>query len=129
MKRRKNERLKLGRALVRARYSPLTGIACVCLFRLYCRDANLMMDRDRGKEPEMVQVADAPRLVPREILDRIAPQRVATRTPRLSIVIVNYAQWENTAALVRQLRRCASVRNGIVEIVIVDNHSPRHKLM
>ena len=48
--------------------------------------------------------------------------------PRLSVVIVNYCQWENTAALVRQLRRSPAMRGGAVEIVIVDNHSPRHKL-
>ena len=75
----------------------------------------------------MVQVADAPAVLPRMI--RRGP-KLATRTtsPRLSVVIVNYCQWENTAALVRQLRRSPALRGGDVEIVVVDNHSPRHKL-
>jgi GT2 family glycosyltransferase len=46
----------------------------------------------------------------------------------LSVVIVNYCQWENTAALVRQLRRSEAVRRGTAEIVVVDNRSPRHRL-
>ena len=46
--------------------------------------------------------------------------------PRLSIVIVNYRQWEATDALVRQLLDSSALRHGDAEIVIVDNHSPRH---
>jgi len=48
--------------------------------------------------------------------------------PRLSVVIVNYCQWERTAALVRQVLRTAAARRGAVEVVVVDNHSPRHRL-
>jgi N-acetylglucosaminyl-diphospho-decaprenol L-rhamnosyltransferase len=48
--------------------------------------------------------------------------------PRLSVVIVNYRQWEQTAQLVRQLLASPCVRAGDVEIVVVDNHSPAHPL-
>src|SRR5262249_8797887 len=50
----------------------------------------------------------------------------ALRTPRLSVVIVNYRQWEKTAELVRQLSASPAWRGGSVEIIIVDNHSPAH---
>jgi N-acetylglucosaminyl-diphospho-decaprenol L-rhamnosyltransferase len=49
--------------------------------------------------------------------------------PRLSVVIVNYRQWERTADLVRQLLTSACVRRGQAEIVIIDNHSPAHPVM
>jgi GT2 family glycosyltransferase len=48
--------------------------------------------------------------------------------PRLTVVIVNYHQWENTAALTSRLRCSQCLRNGTAEIVIVDNHSPPHPL-
>lgn len=48
--------------------------------------------------------------------------------PRLSVVIVNYRQWEQTARLVRQLLATSAIRSGDAEIVIVDNHSPSHPL-
>jgi N-acetylglucosaminyl-diphospho-decaprenol L-rhamnosyltransferase len=49
--------------------------------------------------------------------------------PRLSVVIVNYRQWDKTEELVRHLQSSASVKNGTVEIVIVDNHSPTHPII
>ena len=52
----------------------------------------------------------------------------ATSTPRLSVVIVNYCLWEETAELVRQLRSAACTRRGDVEVVVVDNHSPTHQV-
>jgi GT2 family glycosyltransferase len=42
------------------------------------------------------------------------------------VVIVNYHQWGNTAALTRQLQSARGVRDGAAEVVIVDNHSPAH---
>jgi GT2 family glycosyltransferase len=48
--------------------------------------------------------------------------------PRLSVVIVNYRQWDQTAEVVRQLHESPCLRRGDAEIVIVDNHSPRHPL-
>jgi N-acetylglucosaminyl-diphospho-decaprenol L-rhamnosyltransferase len=50
-------------------------------------------------------------------------------TPRLSIVIVNYRQWEKTEELVRALQQCAGLKHGRAEIVIVDNHSPKHPII
>ncbi len=49
-------------------------------------------------------------------------------TLRLSVVVVNYCQWENTAALVRQVRAAGAARRGAIEVVVVDNHSPPHRL-
>src|ERR1700722_1221652 len=44
--------------------------------------------------------------------------------PRMSIVVVNYHQWADTAALVAQLRLSSALRRGRAEGMIVDNHSP-----
>src|SRR6266498_3307869 len=49
-------------------------------------------------------------------------------TPRLSIVIVNYRQWEQTEELVRHLQATPALKRGDAEIVIVDNHSPAHPI-
>ena len=54
--------------------------------------------------------------------------RVTIGTPQLSVVIVNFCQWKNTARLTRQLRRCEAIRRGAAEVVIVDNHSPKNAL-
>ena len=59
---------------------------------------------------------------------RLRPRRLDVE-PQLSVVIVNYCQWNNTARLARQLRQSRSARSGDAEIVIVDNHSPTHRLM
>jgi GT2 family glycosyltransferase len=48
--------------------------------------------------------------------------------PRLSVVIVNYRQWSDTAKLARHLVTAPSVKHGSAEVVIVDNHSPAHPL-
>jgi GT2 family glycosyltransferase len=53
----------------------------------------------------------------------------ALRAPILSVVIVNYRQWDDTYGLVRQLAGSPSMRRGAVEIIIVDNHSQPHPLM
>lgn len=52
--------------------------------------------------------------------------RPAWDAPRLSVIIVNYQRWEDTIRLVRQLRTSRALRMGLAEIVIIDNHSPRH---
>lgn len=49
--------------------------------------------------------------------------------PRLSVVIVNYRQWDKTEELVRHLQNSASIKNGAAEIVVVDNHSPPHPVV
>jgi GT2 family glycosyltransferase len=45
------------------------------------------------------------------------------------VVIVNYRQWDKTEELVRHLQNSACVKRGDVEIVIVDNHSPKHPVI
>lgn len=67
----------------------------------------------------------APRVAPTPRPSR-PPARLGT--PRLSVVAVNYRQWEETEELVRHLQSSACVRHGEAEIVIVDNHSPHHPL-
>lgn len=60
------------------------------------------------------------------------PLIVAPPRPTLSVVIVNFCQWNNTARLVQQLRSATGESHGALasaEIVIVDNHSPPHVLM
>jgi N-acetylglucosaminyl-diphospho-decaprenol L-rhamnosyltransferase len=49
--------------------------------------------------------------------------------PRLSVVIVNYCQWEETQRLVAQLQAAGCARDGTAEVVIVDNHSLGHPLV
>lgn len=51
------------------------------------------------------------------------------RTPDLSVVVVNFCQWRNTARLVTQLRRSVAARTGTADVVIVDNHSPFHPVV
>ena len=69
----------------------------------------------------------APGLAPR-LRARTPRGGAAIETPQLSVVIVNFCQWRNTARLTRQLRRCEAVRRGAAEVVIVDNHSPADRL-
>jgi GT2 family glycosyltransferase len=67
----------------------------------------------------------APLTVPRPA----PPARRRTRTPRLSVVVVNYHHWDETASLVRQLRASSALRHGDAEVIVVDNNSPRHPLL
>jgi GT2 family glycosyltransferase len=60
-------------------------------------------------------------LAPSRLLRR---SRIRPAAPGVSIVIVNYHQWLDTAGLVDQLRRSPAVRSGRAEVVVVDNHSP-----
>ncbi len=54
-------------------------------------------------------------------LRRFVPEPAACR---LSVVVVNYHSWADTALLVRQLRTATCLRRGSAEVVVVDNHSP-----
>lgn len=58
----------------------------------------------------------------------VRSQRISA-DPQLSVVVINYCQWKNTARLVRQLRRSKALRHGAAEIVIVDNHSPVNRMI
>jgi GT2 family glycosyltransferase len=55
-------------------------------------------------------------------------QELRSRTPALSVVIVNYRQWQPSADLVRAILASKPARRGDVEVVIVDNHSPACRL-
>jgi N-acetylglucosaminyl-diphospho-decaprenol L-rhamnosyltransferase len=58
---------------------------------------------------------------------RFTPRRLPrVADPRLSVIVVNYRSWSDTAQLVRQLRQSPALRDGEAEIVVVDNHSPPH---
>jgi GT2 family glycosyltransferase len=66
----------------------------------------------------------APSLNPLAPLRRRRPPRSIRAVPHLSVVIVNYHQWDDVRALVGQLRASRSLRRGRAEILVVDNHSP-----
>lgn len=57
------------------------------------------------------------------------PRRRTFARPRLSVVIVNYLHWDETARLVAQLRASPAIGRNEAEIVIVDNHSPKHPVI
>jgi GT2 family glycosyltransferase len=59
----------------------------------------------------------------------LARQAQRTTGPRLSVVVVNYQHWDDTARLVRQLRCARALRDGLAEVVVVDNHSPPHPVI
>lgn len=52
--------------------------------------------------------------------------RAASPTTSISVVIVNFCQWKNTARLVRQLRHSESMKAGGSQVIVVDNGSPHH---
>jgi N-acetylglucosaminyl-diphospho-decaprenol L-rhamnosyltransferase len=58
-----------------------------------------------------------------------ARRRSSPTTPVITVLIVNFCQWRNTARLVGQLRQSMAIRNGIARIVVIDNHSPSHSLI
>ncbi len=57
---------------------------------------------------------------------RLATQGSSKKTATFAVIIVNFCQWNNTLRLVSQIRRSVTFRNGEAEIIVVDNHSPRH---
>jgi N-acetylglucosaminyl-diphospho-decaprenol L-rhamnosyltransferase len=72
-----------------------------------------------------------PAAVPAPIPDRVSrkARQAPPRTPDLSVVVVNFCQWRNTARLTAQLRHSVAARTGTAEVVIVDNHSPFHPVV
>ena len=75
------------------------------------------------KEPVLSAVSTSIAVAPQPTA-ALAPRHCAT--PVLSVVIVNYRQWDKTEQLVRHLQNAECVKNGFAEIVIVDNNSPPH---
>src|SRR5436190_11040217 len=65
---------------------------------------------------------------PMNVLPCATPRHPVTTPgrPRLSVVVVNYLRWDDTARLVRQLRAAQAMLREEAEIVIVDNDSPPH---
>jgi N-acetylglucosaminyl-diphospho-decaprenol L-rhamnosyltransferase len=60
---------------------------------------------------------------------RRSPRRVPpTPAPLLSVVIVNFRQWENTVALTNQLDAADCMRAGQAEVVLIDNDPDPHPL-
>jgi GT2 family glycosyltransferase len=61
---------------------------------------------------------------------RLAPRvpRPAAPTPAVSVVIVNFRQWENTVALTNQLDAADVMRAGQAEVVLIDNDPDPHPL-
>ena len=53
----------------------------------------------------------------------------ALQIPHLSIVIVNYRLWEETGRLVEQLLAAHCIQRGMAEVVVIDNHSPAHRVV
>jgi N-acetylglucosaminyl-diphospho-decaprenol L-rhamnosyltransferase len=50
--------------------------------------------------------------------------RFTATTPLVSVVIVNYRRWEETAALVDQLVGPAHIYRDRIEVIVIDNASP-----
>lgn len=63
-------------------------------------------------------------------LELKAPAKCANRRtpPVLSAIVVNYCQWHRTAHLVQSLTERPQALSDDVEVVVVDNHSPAHRL-
>jgi N-acetylglucosaminyl-diphospho-decaprenol L-rhamnosyltransferase len=62
------------------------------------------------------------RTAPAHQFSRRRPRRpLRSAEPILSVVVVNFRQWENTVALVRQLDASDAMRSGLAEVVILDN--------
>ena len=55
---------------------------------------------------------------------RLAAHSAETTSPLLSVVIVNFCQWNNTLRLTRQLAESLAITSGQAEILVVDNGSP-----
>jgi len=60
---------------------------------------------------------------------QVPPAHCIAAPPILSVVIVNYRQWAGTAQLARRILASPAGQRGLVEVVVVDNHSPRHRLI
>jgi len=77
----------------------------------------------------MTVLLSAPQVSPAADACRDQSGSVSLQTPRLSIVIVNYCQWDNTTELVEQICQTDHADAHQVEVVVVDNHSPPSRLM
>lgn len=55
-------------------------------------------------------------------------QPAAVGSPLLSVIIVNYCRWQETADLIEQLTATDAYFRDCIEIIVVDNASPPHPL-
>jgi N-acetylglucosaminyl-diphospho-decaprenol L-rhamnosyltransferase len=76
------------------------------------------MDAHLAAAPRPLPFTEPPRSTGRH--------RVPLDAPLLSVVVVNYHQWRDTAYLVRQLRAEQCLRGGAAEVIVVDNFSEPH---
>lgn len=58
-----------------------------------------------------------------------SPKSLRPLHPVVSVVVVNYRQWDQTIQLVDQLNASHALRSNVAEVVVVDNHSPMHPLV
>jgi N-acetylglucosaminyl-diphospho-decaprenol L-rhamnosyltransferase len=109
---------------LRSRYFPEFRLASFSQLDLYYRRERFS-HHGQGKEPGMALPSNSsPHVIP---APTIRPRRLPLLGRlRLSVVIVNYRQWDETSELVRQLVASECVQRGAAEVVIVDNHSPKH---
>ncbi len=63
-------------------------------------------------------------VVAAESLRLRTPADSAVSTPLVSVVVVNFCQWENTVALAGQLAESLSHAAGLAELFVIDNGSP-----
>lgn len=63
-------------------------------------------------------------------VDLRAPSRQEVRndSPKLSVILVNYKQWEDTRRLAHRISASPLVSTGRAEVVIVDNHSGPNRI-
>src|SRR5207244_10993745 len=84
---------------------------------------------DRWRKDPVASLPLVPLVRPTPLREARSKSRPASEhPPGLSVVMVNYHQWGETADLVRQLGRANCVPAGRVEIVVVDNHSPSNPI-
>ncbi len=85
-----------------------------------------------GSTPRPIELRPAlgvPIVQPVAPADDHPRRQTSTAAPAVSVVIVNFCQWRNTARLVSQLRHSTACRTGAAEIIVVDNHSPFHPVV
>jgi N-acetylglucosaminyl-diphospho-decaprenol L-rhamnosyltransferase len=78
---------------------------------------------------DQVGASAIPSEQPLALRRRQTPSRRQLSVPRLSVVIVNYCDWQGTSALARQVLRTSAARQGRAEVVVVDNHSPVDRII
>lgn len=76
---------------------------------------------------QVVAFPAAPAPFPPEPATRSRVREAAA--PVITVVIVNFCQWRNTARLVGQLRQSLALRTGAAKVLVIDNHSPFHPVI